>query len=150
MAGKSAGFNAKVFRDNIHFVMEMGAPTQDGAQATFYFPTQLVYRTGEQADVDAEGVPFDPTIPVTRRVLPGVKVLCAVEYQDANGVATDFGIITPSRAVITLLDQDYVKIEGCAYVMLNGERFTYRHTEFPAGLFDVGVFTLHFAAEDQS
>lgn len=149
MAGKNPGFNAKAFRDGLHFVMAMGAPTETGDQATFYFPAQLVYRTGEGADHDAEGVPFDPSIPVTRVVPAGVKVPCAVEYQDANGIATDFGIITPSRAAITLLDEDYVKVKGCAYVALGGERYVYRHTEFPSGLFDVGVYTLHFAAEDQ-
>jgi hypothetical protein len=149
MAGKNPGFDAKAFRAGIHFVMQMGAPTESEDQATFYFPTQLVYRTGESLDVDAEGVPFDPAIPVTRHIPAGIKVPCAVEYQDANGVATDFGLVTPSRAVITLLDEDFSRVEGCSYVLLGGERFVYRHTEFPTGLFDVGVYTLHFAAEDQ-
>lgn len=148
MAGKNSGFNAKAFRDGLHFVMNMGAPTEVNDQATFYFPTQLVYQAGESTDVDAEGVPFDPDIPVTRVTPAGIKVPCAVEYSDANGQATDFGLITPTKAAITFLDEDYEKVEGCSYVLLGGEKFVYRHTEFPSALFDVGLYTMHFAAEN--
>jgi len=105
---------------------------------------------GGDAYVDQEGVPFDPDTTVTRTQPPPVRVLCAVEYFDANGIPTNFGEITPSRAVITLLDEEYKRVKDCIAVILKGERFVYKHTEFPSGLFDVGLYTLHFTAEDES
>src|SRR3954451_15640230 len=144
MAGRNSGFDARAFRQNIRFVMQMGAPPIDGEQATFYFPSQLVYN----ANTDQDDVPFDPNATVTRVTPTPVKVPCAVEYKDANGELTGLGVITPSKASITLLDEDYEKVKGCSYVALRGEKFTYRSTEFPTGLFDVGVYVMHFVAED--
>src|SRR5438309_2807566 len=119
MAGRNSGFDARAFRQNIRFVMQMGTPPLEGEQAAFYFPSQLVYNT----PVDADDVPFDPSATVTRIVPPAVKVPCAVEYKDVNGELTDFGVITPSKASITLLDEDYAKVKGCSYVVLRGEKF---------------------------
>ena len=148
MAGKQSGFDAKAFRAGITLVMRMGAPIDVNDQATFTFPKQMVYRQQDQGDFDGEGVPFDPSIPVTTVVVPSVKVPCAVEYFDAEGVVTDFGLVTPSRATITLLDEDYRKVKECNAVLLGGDRFIYRHTEFPSALFDVGLFIMHFTAEN--
>lgn len=152
MAGKNAGFNADDFRKGIRFVMAMGAPPATEEQALFIKESQLVYNLpgGAEAYVDQEGVPFDPTTTVTRTQPPPVKVLCAVEYFDANGIPTNFGEITPSRAEIVLLDEEYKRVKSCIAVILKGERFVYKSTEFPAGLFDVGVYTMHFTAEDES
>lgn len=151
MAGKGPGFDGRAFRKNIQFVMRMGAPTNADDQATFLFPSQLVYDSPTDGeDTDATGVPFDPSIPVRRVLPPAVKVPCAVEYRDAEGIVTDFGTITPSRAVITLLDEDYRKVEGCNAVLLAGERFVYQRTEFPSALFDVGLYVLHFTAENDT
>jgi hypothetical protein len=149
MAGTNDGFDSAAFKAGIHFVMAMGAPPIADEQATFYFPSVLMYQSPEGTDA-ADDIPLDPSIPVTRTTVPSVKVPCAVEYLDANGVVTDFGLVTPSKAVVTLLDDDYVKVKNCSYVMLNGEKFVYRHTEFPSGLFDVGLYTMHFVSEDQS
>jgi hypothetical protein len=93
-------------------------------------------------------VPFNPVIPVTRVTPPTKKVPCAVEYFDAEGVMTDFGMVAPSRAVITLLDQDYQQVVGCSAVLLKGERYVYSKTEFPSALFDVGLYAMHFTAEN--
>lgn len=144
MAGRNSGFDARAFRTGIRFAMQMGAPPLDGEQAIFYFPSQLVYNT----NVDAEDVPFDPNATVVRITPPPVKVACAVEYQDATGAMTDFGVVTPAKVAITLLDEDYEKVKGCSYVALRGEKFNYRSTEMPSGLFDVGVYVMHFVAED--
>jgi hypothetical protein len=146
MAGRNAGFNGREFRKQIRFVMNLGAPPVDGEQATFYFPSQLIYNT----NVDAEDVPFDPTATVTRNTPTPVKVPCAVEFKTAAGVPTDFGLIVPAHAEITLLDEDYAKVKGCTYVALRGEKYVYRSTDYPTGLFDVGVYVMHFVAEDQS
>lgn len=153
MANSNPGFDADAFRTGIRFAMSMGAPPVEGEQAAFLLPSTLVYNLpggGGPAYVDQEGVPFDPTTTVTRTVPDPIKVLCAVEYFDAHGEPTNFGVITPSRAVITLLDEEYEQIKECIAVVLRGERFIYRSTEYPAGLFDVGVYTLHFTAEDEN
>lgn len=144
MAGSNAGFDAAAFRTGIHFAMNLGAPPVDGEQATFYFESVLVY-TGP---VDDDNVPFDPNQLATRTIPDPVKVPCAIEYADANGDPTAFGVLVPSRAKIILLDEEYQLVKTCKGVILRGERFIYKSTEVPVGLFDVGVYTMHFMAED--
>jgi hypothetical protein len=147
MAGRNSGFNPRKFRDGIRFAYDMGAPPLPSEQAIFFKPSQLVYDSA----VDADDVPFDPQdLPVRREQPVPIRVPCAVEYFDAQGQIMEFGMAVPARAVITLLDEDYVKIKGCAYVMLRGEKFNYASTTFPNGLFDVGLYTLSFTAENAS
>jgi hypothetical protein len=146
MAGKQAGFSAKDFRKNIRFVFDMAAPTVDGEQATFYFSDGVAYA----APVDQEDVAFDPhaAVQTTQVAKAPVKVSCGVEYLDAQGNPVEFGIVTPARARITMFDEDYAKVKGCIFVALRGERFNYRNTEYPQGLFDVALYTLNFTAVD--
>lgn len=146
MAGKQPGFNGKNFRSKIRFVYDMAAPPIAEERATFCFPAQLVYNT----PVDGQDVPFDPAATVTRTVPPPVQVPCGVEFQDAYGNVINFGLAIPAKAVITLLDEDYAKVKDCSYVVLRGEKYNYSHSEFPSGLFDVGLYTLHFNAESIS
>lgn len=134
----------------MRFVMGMGAPVVDADQATFTFPNQLVYNASDTGDHDATGVPFNPSIPVTRVTPDPVKVPCAVEYYDADGVVTEFGLVTPSKAIVTLLDEDYAKVKEANAVILAGERFRYQKTEFPSALFDVGLYTMHFVADNDT
>lgn len=144
MAGSNPDFNAAEFRDGIRLAMDMGAPVLEGERATFYFASTLVYNANP---VDESNVPFDPTaVPVTSTPTPPKQVTCAVEYFDAAGRPTDFGTIVPSRAEITLMDEDYAKVVDFTYVALRGERFDYSHTEYPSALFDVGIYTIHVTA----
>lgn len=145
MAGTSKTFNSTKFRSAIQGVYEMAAAVNTADQATFYFPTSLVYDT---TGVDGGGVPFDPNSTVTRVVPDPVKVPCGVEYFDSAGQVTVFGDTVPSRVEITVLDEDFVKIEGCLFVVLGGERFKFSHMEPPSGLFDVGLYTMHFKSEN--
>lgn len=133
------------FRAALRFVYEMAAPVQDGEQAVFYFPSQLIYNRS----VDAEDVPFDPSATVTNVPPTPVKVLCGIEYQDAEGQAIVFGTVTASRLVISLLDEEYVRVQGASYVVVGGERYNYRRTEVPNALFDVGFYLMHFVAENE-
>lgn len=147
MAGTNPGFDANAFRDNIHFAMQMGAPPEADQQATFHFPSTLVY-TGT---ADAEDVPFDPTTTVTRTTPDPVKVPCAVEYYDSTGQLLDgFGIHQPSRVKVTLLDSDYILVKDADRVVIGGDTYYFRRTEPPSGLFDVGLYVLHFAAEGET
>ena len=145
MAGNNAGFNSGQFRDAIRFVYDMAAPPSGDEQATFYGPSTLVY-TGS---VDDDEVPFNPETTVVRQPAEGVKVPCGIEYRDAEGEPLPFGTVTASRLIITLLDQDYARIKGCQYVVVGGEKYLYRRTQPPSGLFDVGLFTMHFTAENE-
>jgi hypothetical protein len=153
MAGISSEFDADGFRAAIRNVEEIFAPPLEAERATFFFPHQLVYTDG----TDADDVPFDrDAVPVVTQVVPSVQVPCSVAYFDSSGALTDFGILVPSRAELTFLDEDYHRVDGSvmgtshfSYVALRGEKFVYRSTEFPTGLFDVGIYVVHVAAEDQ-
>lgn len=146
MAGTDPGFNATGFRDAIHFAMALGAPPDVGERATFHFPKTLVYNT----PIDGNSTPFDPTATVTATEPPTVQVDCAIEYQDDENQPTNFGLIAPSRITVTLLDEDYEKVRHCAYVVVGGDRYDYRRTEPPSGLFEVGVYTMHFTSNSET
>jgi hypothetical protein len=146
MAGTNGGFDSGAFRSSIRFVFNMAASPATDEQVAFYFPSQLVYNKS----VDTEDVPFDPAATVTSVPSAPVKVPCAVEYVDTEGNIGTFGIVTPSRIAITLLDEDYAKIKGATYVVIAGDRYNYRRTEPPSGLFDVGLYVLHFTAENET
>lgn len=144
MAGTNPDFDAAAFRDGIRFVYDMAAPPLEDEQLKFYFPSQLVYNK----PVDDEDVPFDPSATVQRVQPAPVTVPCGVEYFDRAGEPVVFGTITASRIAVTLLDEDYKQVKGTTYVVLGGEKYNYQHTEAPSGLFDVGLYTLHFVAEN--
>ena len=146
MAGANSGFDAAAFREGIAFAMELGAPPIAEERALFHFPNQLVYNGG----VDGANVPFDPASTVTNTSPDPVRVDCAIEYFDAENQPTNFGLLAPSRISVTLLDVDYVKVKGCAYVVVGGDRYDYRRTEPPLGLFDVGVYIMHFASPSET
>lgn len=144
MAGSNPDFNAAEFRTAIQFVYDMAAPPVEEERATFLFPSTLVY--DNSTVVSADSVPFDPDKTVISVPSPSKQVACGVEYFDARGNPTNFGTITPARAVVTLLDEDYAKIKGFTYVVLRGEQYEYDRTEYPKGLFDVGLYSIHVTA----
>lgn len=146
MAGRNPGFNARQFRDAIKFVQNMAAAPLADEQATFYFPAQLVYNRPE----NGADLPFDPNATVVRNVPTPVRVACSIEYQDARGETISFGTIVPSRVVITLLDEEYAKVEGTSYVVIHGDKYIYQRTQPPSGLFDVGLYVMHFLAENET
>lgn len=146
MANSNPDFNAAEFRTAIQFAMTMGAAVDVGERASFHFPSQLVYN----APADGAQVPFDPAATVTKTEPTPVQVNCAIEYFDVENQPTDFGLLAPSRLTITLLDEDYEKVKGCSYVVVHGDRYNYRRTEPPSGLFDVGIYTMHFTAQSET
>lgn len=146
MAGSNSGFDANAFRTGIRFAMNMGLPTASDDQPVFYFNATLVYN----APVDDEDVPFDPQATVTRVAPRPVRgIACAIEYVDEQGQEVVFGNVTAARIKVLLLDEEYAKVKGFDYVVLGGEKYVYKTTEAPLGLFDVGVWTVHCTAEDK-
>lgn len=147
MAGTSRDFNAADFREGIAFAMEMGAAPLEENRLTFHFSSTLVY-TGP---VDGENVPFDADADLASSETPDpVTVPCAVKYYDREGLLTNLGIVQPTRIEVTLLDDDYEQVKEASYVTAGGDRYDYRRTEPPSGLFDVGLFVMHFAARSET
>lgn len=148
MAGSDAGFDGAAFRDAIHFAMQMGAAPDPAEQITFYFDPTVTNPTS--AVLDGAGIPFDPDASTTSVALSSKQVDCAVEYFDAEGQPTSFGLLTPARLSATLLDVDYEEVRHAAYVVVHGDRYNYRRTQPPQGLFDVGLYVMHFTAENET
>lgn len=146
MAGSDPGFNAAEFRDAIHFAMQLGSAPDPGQQVVFHFPKQLTYNV----PADGAQVPFDPSATVTAVTPTPIKVDCAVEYFDAENQPTGFGLLAPSRLSITLLDEDYAKVKDASHVVIHGDRYDYRRTEPPSGLFDVGLYVMHFTSQSET
>lgn len=145
MAGTIPGFNADTVRAGLRLAMSVGLPPVEADQPTFFF-SPVVTNTGP---ADEEGVPFNPDTRPTVAPPKQVKVPCAVEYSDVSGKVEGVGIVQPSRVSITLLDEEYAKVKGFAYVVIAGNRYFYRKTEPPVGLVSIGVWTIHCVAEDE-
>jgi hypothetical protein len=156
MAGVFPGGGADRFREGIRFSMDMGAAPEEVLQATFLFPSQLVFVDPDDAGttVDQAGVPFDPDVPVQRVTPDPVRLPCAVEYYDATGQQAqrmgDLGIVSTSRVKVLLLDEEYEQVKGCDRVVIDGDTYWYRRTQPPSGLFDVGIFELWFHSEQET
>ena len=149
MAGTNPGFNAAEFRDAIHFAMKMGAAPDVDEAVRFCFDGEVAYSTLNPS-TDGALVPFDPAVTASAPSPDPVIVDCAVEYFDAENQPTNFGLMAPSRLSITLLDEDYEQIKDATHVIAHGDRYNYRRTEPPSGLFDVGLYTMHFTAVNET
>ena len=78
-----------------------------------------------------------------------VRVPCGIEYIDNEGQPVPFGSVTITHVKCALLDEHYTQVSDAAYVAIGGERYLYSRTEPPSGLFDVGLFVMHFRAENE-
>lgn len=139
------GFRADQVRAGLRLAMQVGLPIAGADQPTFVFKQTV---TGTQ-NLDAEGVPFNPSYTPTKSALVTKKVPCAIKYVDRETNLTGFGALAPTRVVLTLLDDDYAQVKGFQYVIIGGTRFFYRHTETPKGLVTVGLYEVHCEAEDE-
>lgn len=140
------GFDAAEVRAGLHLAMQVGLPTDVADQPTFVFPAQFV--TGQPSD--PEGTPYAWDAPRTRAGADTTfQVPCAIEYVDGEGKIENFGVIAPSRVILTLLDVDYEIIVGFSYCVIGGNRYFYRRTETPLGLVSVGVFRIHCQSDDE-
>ncbi len=138
-------FNGDQFRNAIQFVFEMAAPPISADQLTFHF-TETVTYTGR---ADGDKVPFDPGETVVRQSRQPVQVPCDVEYVNASEDPTSFGLVVPTRLKILLLDEDYEKVKDSSFVVMGGDRYNRLYEPPSFGLFDVGLHTLVFQAENE-
>lgn len=74
---------------------------------------------------------------------------CAVEYADATGELANFGMVAPTRVIITLLDEDYALVKGFGYVVIGGNKYLYERTEPPLGMVDVTIWRIHCRTDDE-
>jgi hypothetical protein len=138
-------FPADKFRNAVRFLFEMESPPEDEARITFHFAETVTY-AGAQ---DSEKVPFDPAQAPTRTVRTPVNVPCDITFKNQSDEPTAFGTVVPATVTILLLDEDYAQVADAAFVIINGDRYM-RHYEEPSfGLFDVGLHTMVFVAENE-
>lgn len=144
------GFDASAARQGILNAMSFGEPTRTDDKAWFYFAKARA-STPDDAPADDDHVPFDPAVPVASPDShPRQQVPCAVDYLDAAGQAITAGDITPSKIVITLMDTEYQRVKGFAFVVAGGDKYLYDKTEPPVALGTIDVWTVHCVAEDES
>lgn len=145
MAGDILSFGeAEEFRAGIRLAATIGLPPEEADQPAFQLPATVTNTT----PADDEDVPFDPAARPTVVTPPLVRVPCAVEYLDAAGKVVSFGIIQPSRALLTFLDEDYAKVKGFEWVVLGGDKYFYSKTPPPMGMGSVGIVQVYVKAED--
>lgn len=148
MAGTQQGFDAAGFRDAIRFAMNMGLPETESERATFRWNPARTFTTDDPA-----GLPYDWTdTPATETVHADVQVPVAIEFgaQAAAGTDTPVGQIDTSRAVLTVLDEDYQQIVGANEVVLGGNTYDIDFVAPPLGLFEVTVYQIYASARDES
>lgn len=145
MAGTSNSFNASAFRSAIRSAMTMGTPPAVGDQLAFCWNPTM----SSAASKDGEGVPFDPSASITRTTPAAVTKPCAVEFVDAAEQPTPFGTVIPSKVKVILLDEDYAAVKTADYVVIAGDKYVRSHEPPSVGLFDVGVHTIIYIAENE-
>lgn len=147
MAGSDPSFRADEFRAAIREAMRMGAPNHQARRCTFRWSPQ---RTWAQADDG--GRPYHwGTPPSSETTRPDVVLNeVAVELGGGSEHGTGAGVLDVARATLTILDEDWDRVEGADTVLLGGNTYTVTFVEPPQGLFDVDVYTVHLEARDES
>lgn len=148
MAGTNPAFNSQAFKDGIHLAMNMALPNAASERATFRWRTEKTF-----SKEDSAHRPYDWTSSaVTTDSHPDVQVACAVEFSARTTLAgqTAMGHFDSSRAVITLLDEDYVQVEGADEVLLGENTYVVDFVAPPIGLFDVTIYQMYCSARDES
>lgn len=148
MAGSNPAFDPEVFRQAIRSTMVMGLPPTESDRATFIWD-----RVTDFAVKDPKGRPYNWTAsPTVEETHDEVQIACAVEFaaRPAGSVDTTLGQFDISRAVITILDEDYEEIVGATHVKLGGNLYLIDFVAPPLGLFEVQVYQLYASAVDES
>jgi hypothetical protein len=138
-------FDAKRFRNAIQFVFEMGEPPDVAQQIMFHFTDVLTFA----GNADGDLVPFNPAETPTRVTKAPLNVPCDVEFVGAGDQETAFGAVIPAKLKVLLLDVDYAKVKDASFVVMNGDRYLRDYEQPSFGLFDVGLHTMVFKAENE-
>ena len=141
-----ADFDATAFRSAIFSASQMGNPNKVDEALLFFFEG-----TADYAVTDSTGLPWDLHAPKTSPTDGTVEVSAvgAVDYVDQASDGTRLGDFDTPRAVITMLDLEYVKVHGATGVRLGGDMYDVRYVTVGA-LFDVDVYTVNCEARGES
>lgn len=155
--GFDVEFDADEFRNAIHFAMQMGiSPDVDKRPVFLRKSTTVTYKKDgvtlpSPPRLDRDGRPYDPEIEVLRAADTRVSdISCAVEIVLADASELPVGNFRPTKAVVTLLDEEYALVSDCRELIYNGDRYLYGYEPDGLGLFDVGVNTIIYYALDES
>lgn len=145
MAATDPNFDADAFIEGIHTAMSIGFPPDVANQPTFHFAPVIT----NALPADAQGVPFDVAGTPVKTSPAAKRVPCAVEYVDGQGKVVEFGIMQPSRIVLTFLGEDYEQVRGFDWVVIGANRYFYTNTRPPLGLDVVPLWQVECKAEDE-
>lgn len=152
-------FDQAEFEYNIRETMQMGMPEDDAEKLTWFWR-----RIRESTPSDPAGQPYDWTAPATvndpgNPDLPdpdpdadqSLIVDYAIEFSSrpAGSTITVLGEIDNSRAVITLLKEDYEQIKTADYAKINDTEYRPQFTAPPQGLFGSTIETVILEAIDE-
>lgn len=154
----NAGFNEAAFRSAINDTMLMGIPEAVDQRLTFWWDRDKTFSPDDPA-----GNPYDwtaaplvddpgnPTLPDDGEP-QSLSVPYALDFsaRPAGSSNTVFGEIDTSRAVVTMLDSDFARIETADYGTIGETRYRIQFRGPPVGLFGVTVHTLYLEAEDSA
>lgn len=144
MAGSQPGFSAAEVRTALRFAMTMGMPTDESLQGTFRFR-----RSDSFASADNQGDPWDWTAtPVTTSQDDPVTKPIAVEFVEGTRGQTELGQIDATKVVITILDEDFVDVNGAIEVQFGDNIYDIDFIAPAIGLFDLTVYQIYATARD--
>ncbi len=151
VTGFGTGFNDATFRTAIKNVMKMGAPNKTEEKVTFLWTPVKTFDKGDFKNkawnLNAAPTNVDNPDPVL--------IDCAVEFQTRNSIGSGnaLGDWDIPRAVITVLDEDYLLIfndgRRADKVTLGGDTYKIDFVAPPMGLFAVTVYQIHVSAIDE-
>lgn len=142
------GFDATAFRAAVRATMVMGLPNATADKATFRWTTVETFDVEDPAHN-----PYDWTdTPATSVAHADVQVPVAVEFaaRPAASLDTPVGQFDAARVEITVLDVDYVLIEGANEVLLGENTYDIDFVGPPGGLFGVDVYSIYATARDET
>lgn len=146
---RASGFDADAFRDAIRFAMNMGLPNATNERVTFKWDVVSNYTSA-----DPSGRPYVWTDTATTRVVTDdVQIPAAVQFvarASAGEHGGPFGNIENPHVIVTILDEDYTLVQGARKIEFDGNLYIINFVAPPLGLFDVTIYQIYAAAEDES
>lgn len=142
------GFDEGKVLAGLYTAMGFGEPTSaSGAEATFYFRT---LRVDGNEEVDSDSVPFDPDEHKVNVAAPTHRTIpCAVEFIGREGSPETFGLASPSRIKITILQPEWDIVSNFAYVVAAGDKYIREKLEPVVALGSIDVYTVWCVAESE-
>lgn len=147
MAGLSSSIDTAAIRTLLRQTMLIGAPPNPADGVTFRWSTQQT----AAGPTDPTGVPYDFTsTPASVVTQPDVQVPCSVRYTAGQYAETPLGDFDTTRPVLTLMDVDYLAVQGADKVLIGGQVYSIAYVAPPEGLYDLTVWTIYLEADSTS